>query len=335
VAVSSSEAYISKTFRPLPLLRGGWAQTIAAVYWPQMPALRPTARHVVPLTDGDCLAVLENRPRHWQAGDRIVVLVHGLVGSSASKDVVRLCRKLVRCGFLVMRVNLRNCGPGFGLARRLYHSGRSDDTRTVLQWLAARFPESPVTQIGFSLGGNITLKMAGEDGESPSGRLDSIVAVSAPIDLAACAARLERPENRFFDRYFVGLLVRAVARLERHFPDLPRAEFPAGLTLRGFDDVYTAPRSGFRDAADYYAQSSGEQFLPRIACPALVLCAEDDPIVDARGYRRMAPSENVRLVLTPHGGHIGFLARPARPRHGVRWMDDLILDWLESRGQSV
>ena len=193
---------IPESFRPLPPFFGGWAQTIGAVYWPQMPAMRATARHVVTLPDGDCLAVLENRPAGWRPGDRIVVLVHGLVGSSASKDLVRLCRKLVRLGHLVMRVNLRNCGPGFGLARRLYHSGRSDDTRTVLHWLAQRFPESPVTQIGFSLGGNITLKMAGEDGDAPTGRLDSLVAISAPIDLAACAARLEQPENRFFDRYF-------------------------------------------------------------------------------------------------------------------------------------
>ena len=103
-----------------------------------------------------------------------------------------------------------------------------------------------------------------------------------------------------------------------------------GLTLRGFDDCYTAPRSGFCDAADYYAQSSSGQFLPRIGCRALVLCAEDDPIVDVRGYRGIEPSDAVRMVITPHGGHVGFLARPVRDRHGVRWMDELILNWLEN-----
>ena len=199
------EIAIPETFRPLPPFTAGWAQTIAAVYWPQLPAPQPTARHVVPLEDGDSLAVLENCPAGWRPGDRIVVLVHGLVGPAARKARC-VHPQLLRRGHCVMRVNLRNCGPGFGLARRLYHSGRSGDTRAVLCWLAKRFPESPVTQIGFSLGGNITLKMAGEDGDSPSGRLDSIVAVSAPVDLAACAARLERPENHFFDRYFVGLL---------------------------------------------------------------------------------------------------------------------------------
>jgi predicted alpha/beta-fold hydrolase len=294
-----------------------------------LPDLRPTALHVVPLPDGDKLAIVENRPHNWRSGDRIVVLVHGLVGSSASKDLVRLCRKMVRLGFLVIRVNLRGCGSGFGLARHLYHSGRSDDTREVIRWLAARFPNSPVTQIGISLGGNITLKMAGEDGSTPAGRLDSIVAVSAPIDLAACAARLERPENRFFDRHFVGLLLRHVARLHRQFPDLPCVNFPDSMTLRLFDDVYTAPMSGFRDGADYYARSSSEQFMPNIRCPSLVLCAADDPIVDAQCYRRLSPSEHVEPVMTPHGGHVGFLARPDGPWPGVRWMDNLILNWAQ------
>jgi predicted alpha/beta-fold hydrolase len=273
--------------------------------------------------------VAENRPRRWRAGDRIVVLVHGLVGSSASKDVVRLCRKILRLGHLVMRVNLRGCGPGFGMARHLYHSGRSEDLREVNRWLGSKFPDSPVTQIGISLGGNITLKMAGEDGSVPSGRLDSLIAVSAPIDLAASARRLAQPENRFFDRYFAGLLVRHVARLVRRFPDLPHIGFPKDMTVRLFDDLCTAPWSGFRDAADYYAQSSSEQFIPRIRCSALVLCAADDPIVEAQSYRRLPPLENVQRVLTSHGGHVGFLARPARFWRGVRWMDDMILDWMQ------
>jgi predicted alpha/beta-fold hydrolase len=322
------EGFSPQLFRPLPLLASGWAQTIGAVCWPRLADLRPTAWHTVPLPDGDQLIVAENRPRPWRPGDRIVVLVHGLAGSSASKDLVRLCRKLVRSGYLVMRVNLRGCGPGFGLARHLYHSGRSEDLREVNRWVGAAFPDSPVTQIGFSLGGNITLKLAGEDGATPPGRLDSLVAVSAPIDLAAAARRLAQPENRFFDRYFARLLVRHVARQRQRFPDLPGVRFPADMTLRQFDDLCTAPWSGFRDADDYYARASSERLIPHISCPALVLCAADDPIVDAQCYRRLPPSRNVRLVLTTHGGHVGFLARPGKPWRGVRWMDDVILNWV-------
>jgi predicted alpha/beta-fold hydrolase len=327
-SIASPETMISQGFKPLPLLNSGWAQTIGAVLWPQMPNPRPTARHAVPLPDGDQLVVVENRPRNWRPGDRIVVLVHGLTGSSASKDLIRLCRKAVRRGLLVMRVNLRGCGEGFGLARHLYHSGRSEDLREVIKWLGARFPDSPVTQIGFSLGGNITLKMAGEDGDVSPGGLDSVVAVSPPIDLAACSKRLEGPSFRFFDRYFVNALLRHVERLHRQFPEMPRPHFPKDLTLRGFDDVYTAPRSGFRDAADYYAQSSSEQFIPAIRRRSLVLCAADDPIVDAKSYRRLAPSDHVQVVLTPSGGHVGFLGRSADAWLGVRWMDDLVLNWL-------
>jgi uncharacterized protein len=334
LATSHTE-FIPPAFKPMPLLASGWGQTLAAVYWPQLPDFRTAALHTVSLPDGDELAIVENRPHNWRPGGRIVVLVHGLVGSSASKDLVRLGRKLVRLGYLAIRVNLRGCGPGFGLARKLYHSGRSEDTREVIRWLAARFPESPVTQIGISLGGNITLKMAGEDGAHRIGRLDSVVAVSAPIDLAACADRLAQPEYRFFDRYFVNLLLRHSARLHRRFPDLPPAaslieldKRPKRMTLRLFDDIYTAPRSGFRDAEDYYARSSSKQFIPQIACPALLLCAADDPIVDARCYRRLPASGHVQVVMTDHGGHVGFLARPAKSWREVRWMDNVILSWL-------
>lgn len=319
----------SHVFRPLPFLTSGWAQTVGAVLWPQLPDLKPTASHLVSLPDGDRLCVIENRPCSWQTGNRIVVLVHGLTGSSASKDVVRLCRKLVEHGLLTMRVNLRGCGPGFGLARNLYHSGRSEDLREVIRWLAQSFPTSPVTQVGISLGGNITLKMAGEDGPDGVGRLDSIVAVSAPIDLAACARRMEDPDFRFFDQYFVGVLRKHVARLHRHFPDLPSIEFPETLTLRQFDDLYTAPRCGFRDAADYYARSSSGPLLPQIHYRSLVLCAADDPVVDARCYANVATSDRFQLIVTPQGGHVGFLGGPGKPWYSVRWMDNLILNWIQ------
>lgn len=316
------------SFRPLPFLRSGWAQTVGAVFWPQWPGLAATARHIVPLPDGDRLVVLENRPRRWREGDRIVVLVHGLASSSASKDLVRLTRRLVRSGRLVMRVNLRGCGPGFGLAKRLYHSGRSDDLRQVIRWLAANFPSSPVTQIGFSLGANITLKMAGEDGPVPSGRLDSVVGVSTPLDLAACVRRMQEPSFRFFDRYFVGVLRRHVARLHRRFPELPAVELPQSLTMQGFDDHYTAPMCGFRDAADYYAQSSCEPFVSRIGYRTLLLCALDDPIVDARCYERLPRLPQVQLVMSEHGGHVGFLGRAEGAWDGVHWMDALLVRWL-------
>lgn len=317
-----------RTFRPLPFLHSGWAQTVGAVFWPQWPELRRGTPHVVPLPDGDRLVVLENRPPQWREGDRIIVLVHGLCGSSGSKDLVRLARRLARRGWLVMRVNLRGCGPGFGLARQLYHSGRSDDLRQVIQWLAGQFPRSPVTQIGFSLGGNITLKMAGEDGDTPVGRLDSIVGVSTPLDLAACVRRMESPSFRFFDRYFVKMLRRHVARLHRRFPELPAVEWPTRLSLRGFDDLYTAPRCGFRDAADYYAQASSEPFVSQIGYATLLLCAADDPIVDARCYQRLPRLRRGEVLVPEHGGHVGFLGWSAGAWPGVRWMDALLERWL-------
>ncbi|HRE32228.1 MAG TPA: alpha/beta fold hydrolase, partial [Candidatus Berkiella sp.] len=172
-------------FKALPLLNTGKRQTIAAAYLPDIPTISDDVTHTVPLPDGDQIVLIENRPLHWSESDRIILLVHGLTGSARSKYLVRLAHKLILEGFLVMRMNLRGCGLGHGLAKHLYHSGRSEDTRAVLSWLATTFPKRKVTQAGFSLGANITLKMAGEDGEHPSGNLDSVIAVSPPLDLEA------------------------------------------------------------------------------------------------------------------------------------------------------
>lgn len=315
-------------FAPLPFLDGAWAQTIAGRYWPQRPPLRATAKHVIELADGDKLAALENAPYDWQDGQRVVVMVHGLSGSSHSSYMTRISRSLCERGYLALRINLRGCGEGFGLAERPYHSGRSEDVREVIEWVGRRYPKSPVTLLGFSLGANISLKLSGEDGNSPTAKLDSVVAVSPPIDLAACAEHLKRPENRFFDQFFVSELRREIKRHHKRFPHLKAPDLPKRITLNQFDDLYTAPRSGFANAADYYSKSSSGQFVPKIEIPALILCANDDPIIDARAYLKIPHRPNVDIVLTERGGHVGFLGPSGSGPLNFRWMDRLVLEWI-------
>ena len=204
-------------FSPFPFARSGLLQTIYGTMWPYLKAPKADAVHAVTLADGSAVVVLENRPAHWRAGKRIVLLVHGLSGTSQSNYMQRMARRLYHQGHMVLRMNLRNCGEGFGMSKSSYHAGVSDDARAVLHWIGRTFPGSPVTQVGFSLGGNISLKMAGEDGSRPTGPLDSVVAVSAPVDLKAAVHRLGAKENKFLHAIFLKFLQADVERLHKKF----------------------------------------------------------------------------------------------------------------------
>lgn len=315
-------------FYPFPFARSGFLQTIYGSYWPILKPSKPDSYHNIFLPDGDVLVMAENRPKNWREGDRIALLVHGLTGSYQSTYMQRMCRRLVKKGFMVQRLNLRFCGPGRGLAKNPYHAGLSNDTRTILNWLKNHHPDSPVTQIGFSLGGNITLKMAGEDGSRPSGNLDSVVAVSPPLDLEAAAKRMDETDNRFFAKMFMGYAISDILNQQQTFPGVAAFDFPKALTIQEFDQYYTAPRNGFIDAQDYYLKSSSINFIPEIKVPTLILSSMDDPVVDGRTVAQLPHSDNLDVLLTEYGGHMGFLGWGTRYDE-VRWSDQAIARWLE------
>ncbi len=315
-------------FSPFPFARSGFWQTIYGSYWPILKPSKPNFFHHVVLPDGDILVVAENRPTQWKSGGRIMLLVHGLTGCYESVYMQRMCRRLYKKGYMVLRLNLRFCGPGKGLARRPYHCGGSDDTRYVLEWIKRQFPESPVTQIGFSLGASLTLKMAGEDGSRPSGNLDSAVAISAPLDLEIAAARFDAKENRFIRWFFINHLRRDLRHMESLNPEMPKLEFPPDMTIRRFDELHTAPMHGFKDAVDYYRKCSAIHFVPEIKIPTLLLSSVDDPIADPLVLRGVHTSSNVDILLTEHGGHVGFLGF-GTSYDEVRWSDQAVARWLE------
>lgn len=320
-----------REFRPLPPLLNGHAQTIGGLYFPQRRPLAPTAAHDIVLSDGDRLRVIENRPVKWRDGDPIALLFHGLTGSAQSTYMIRLDRKLCERGILVYRVNHRGCGEGYGLARGIYHSGRSEDAIAAHRWTNLRHPRSEVTWIGFSLGGNVVLKAAGEVADQELPGFANVIAISPPADLAACAHRL-RTAGRFFDWHFVETLTADLKRRHQKFPDLGELNLPRrGLTLTQLDSLYTAPHGGFKDAADYYTRSSAKLLLRRIARPGLILSAIDDPIIDSRAFDELAMTKSpVETFVLKQGGHVGFVGRDDRSI-GFRWMDALIVRWLDDR----
>jgi predicted alpha/beta-fold hydrolase len=314
-------------FYPFPFARSAFWQTIYGYQFPILKPCKPDFFHHLILPDGDILVVTENRPKRWKTGGRIMLLIHGLTGSYESTYMQRMCRRMEKKGYMVLRLNLRFCGPGRGLARKPYHCGVSDDARFTLEWIKKQYPDSPVTQIGFSLGGNVTLKMAGEDGSRPSGNLDSIVAVSAPLDLRRAAELFHQPENRFFQNIFLKYLKSDLELMGRLYPDTPFLNVKS-TTIREFDEQHTAPIHGFESAEDYYRKCSSIHFIPEIKIPTLILSSIDDPIADPSVIRKIEHGSNVDVLLTEQGGHCGFLGFGTEYNE-VRWSDQAVARWLE------
>ena len=314
------------SFRPPALLKSPHVQTIAAAQI-RLTRAPPSNTLLVPLDDGDQLALEVSTPEKWRPGDPVVLLIHGLCGCQESNYLVRLAKKLFRRGRRVIRMNQRGCGSGRGLARNLYHSGRSDDALAAVKAVREVSPGAPLTVVGFSLGGNMVLKLAGELASEAQELFERVVAICPPANLLACAYLISRPSSRMYDQFFVRLLKRMVAERHTLFPELGPVDLPEQLSLYLFDDVYTAPQCGFKNALDYYEKSSSVPLVPDIEVPCHILFAEDDPFVDPAALDAVPVPSNVQVVRTRYGGHLGFLGFPGRPG-GFRWMDSQILAWI-------
>lgn len=258
---------------------------------------------------GRLRAVL-NRPAR-DAGRQIVLLVHGLGGCEDSVYLRLTAGALLADGHPVVRLNLRGAGPGAEMSRGPYHAGLSADLRDVLTALDAHFPRRPVIAVGFSLGGHMLLRLAGEGGTPAT--LAGIATVCAPLDLAATQKRVAAPRNRLYERYIVHCMVRD-ARASACLSAAQAAALSALRHVREFDRVVVAPAHGFAGVEDYYARAQAFPMLDRIALPALILHARDDPWVPVETYRRAVwPAGGpVHVCLTEGGGHVGFHARGLR-----------------------
>ncbi|HEX7448613.1 MAG TPA: alpha/beta fold hydrolase [Pirellulales bacterium] len=320
-------ADVVRHFRPHPLLRGGHVQTLAGAYLPGPRFAYRARQHIVCLPDGDRIVLHDDMPEAWQAGDRAALLIHGLGGSHLSTYMQRIAVKLQRRGVRSFRMDLRGCGAGMTLARFPYHSGRSEDAAAALAAIAALCPGSPVALVGFSLGGNIALKLLGETADQPCGHLDRAVAVCPPADLTAAVEHISRRRNRLYERHFLRRLIAQVRQRRKLLPDLPGADWPkTPRRLWEFDNVYTAPVSGFGGADEYYRRASSLRVCQNIRLPALVIASRDDPLVPAASLELLRECPAVRLEIVASGGHLGFVGR----RQGAdrRWLDWRIVEWV-------
>lgn len=302
-------------FDPPVLLRNPHSMTLAAALWrrkfPRLPVSQPRFFDTEPGTRvrAEC---------HWQtnpASHPTLILLHGLEGSSESGYMLGSAEKAWIAGFNVLRLNQRNCGGTEQLTPTLYHSGLSVDIRSVISELLSRDSLPEIFAAGFSMGGNLVLKMAGEWGTAAPSGFRALVAVAPALDLAACADALAKPANFIYEWHFVTNLRRRMRYKAGLFPDRYPSDQIRRLasirTIREFDDLITAKFCGFRDASDYYAQSSAKNIVRSIARPALILTAEDDPFVPIESFHFSALRENsnITFIASRYGGHCGFVAR--------------------------
>jgi uncharacterized protein len=318
-------------FEPHPWLASGHLQTIVGNFLPR-PAFRLSAiAETVEVDPSDASRVLCHC--HWQpdpvrASRLTAVLLHGLEGSSESRYICGIATRAFAAGMNVIRMNMRNCGGTDALTPTLYHSGRSADVGAVVSYFASRFGLERVALVGYSMGGNLVLKLAGEWGVRPP--LVAIATVCPAIDLAAGADALHEPANRVYEWHFLRGLKRRLRRKAELFPDIYRLDSLGPIrSIREFDHKVVAPWCDFRDADDYYYRAASARVIDRVAVPTLILCAQDDPFIrlfpDTRA--RILANPHIRFHETLHGGHCAYLAHRST---GTHWAEDTIVRYLQA-----
>jgi predicted alpha/beta-fold hydrolase len=322
-------------FHPRPWLTNPHLQTILGNFLPRPNSLPPPVEQLVEVSPARSSQISTQVlcECHWQPlPDRparpTAIILHGLEGSSQSQYVIGNADKLWQAGCNVVRMNMRNCGGHKGsapssrdmarLSPTLYHSGLSADVDHVLHYFIRTQHLQSVTLIGYSMGGNLVLKLAGDLGPDAPPELHSVIGVSPAIDLAASADALHEPQNRLYERRFLRALLKRFRRKAMLFPRAFDPQRAANITsLREFDDRITALYSGFRSADDYYFRAAAARVLDRIAIPTLLIHAADDPFIRFTPETRatIAANPHITLLETEHGGHCAFLASPDRATH--------------------
>lgn len=302
-----------------PLVSNPHLLTILANFWPRGFDFSPwpEERRLFRTEPDVQVLVVTQKPRD-PIGE--LVMVHGLEGAGDAGYVKSLAWLALRNRFIAHRFHMRTCGGTENLCQTLYHAGLTSDLLATLRELHSTLP---VFLAGFSLGGNVVLKLAGELGDCARDLIAGVAAVSAPIDLASCARTVGRRENGLYERRFLKRMRRRLAATGRY----AQAQLARPRSLWDIDDQITAPSFGFGTAANYYATQSSNQLLDRIRIPALLIAAQDDPLIPFETYNHPAFASNpcLTLIAPKHGGHVAFLSRRA-PRF---WTDEIILSWMK------
>jgi uncharacterized protein len=310
-----------------PLFRNPHLQTIAGHLWPRDGAEGrfPLQEHLYQTEPGVSVLMQSQYPHERPRGH--VVMVHGLEGSGQAGYMRSLSSAALRAGFAAHRFHMRTCGGTEGLANTLYHAGLTSDLQHVLRDFHDQ-GHTPVFLVGFSLGGNVVLKLAGEIGKKENPLVRGVCAVSAPLDLACSSRRIAHPENRLYERRFVRRMATRLAATGRYH----ERDFAGLRSVTEIDDRITAPSFGFGDAANYYRTQSALEYVANISVPTFLIHSKDDTLAPFQSCESAAVRSNphITLLATEHGGHLGFLGR--RPHRF--WLDETIMSWIVALADS-
>lgn len=270
---------------------------------------------------------------HWQpspSNKPTVLIIHGLEGCTESHYMIGLAHKAWAKGWNCIRINQRNCGNSEHLTPTLYHNGLSQDYGQIIQEITEQDGCRHIWLVGYSMGGNLTLKLAGEMGKALTS-LQGVAAVSPNIQPASCVRALQRPSNWIYHHHFLRSLKTKLQRKDQLYPgkwDL--SQLAKIQTMWEFDDEYTAPDGGYQNAEDYYAKSAAENTLSSIAISTLIITAQNDPFIPYNIFSHRSLHENpfIQLLAPAHGGHCGFFQRP-QSQEDPFWAENRILDWIQ------
>jgi len=317
-------------FEPTRGLSGAHLQTIVGNFFPRPIFQLASTAETVLVDPGDGSRVLCHC--HWQpeaerAARLTVILVHGLEGSSSSQYILGIAARAWSAGFNVIRMNMRNCGESDALTPTLYHSGLSGDVGAVIDHFAQLFSLKRVALVGYSMGGNLVLKLAGEWGSRAP--LCAVATVCPAVDLSPGADALHEPANRAYEWRFLRGLKNRYRRKAALFPSMYEngAAEPV-RTIRQFDHRIVARYCGFNDADDYYYRAASARVVDKIAVPALVLCSQDDPFIRLLPETRakLEANPHIAFVETRHGGHCAYLSRD--PGNEIHWAESTVIRYL-------
>jgi len=315
-------------FIPRRGLRGGHVQTLASFFISRHFALPPPDSRMVEVAPG--IRVLCHC--HWQADRRnalTLILVHGFEGSSESLYMTGITEKGLAAGMNVVRMNQRNCGGTEHVAPVLYHSGLSQDVAAVARHLLEHDHIQRLALAGYSMGGNLMLKLAGEWGANGPEAFRAVVVVCPALDLQASSDALHLPANRLYEQYFLWRVGRSMKAKDRHFPGVFDLSRMKGIrSLGDFDDRITAFYCGFQSGRDYYARAAASSVVDRIAVPTLILHAANDPFIRivASTRQKIVKNPHITFLETTDGGHCSFIAAPNG--YDGFWAEKKIVEFL-------
>ncbi len=311
-------------FRPLAGLESPHLQMVFSTFAPAGPP--PESKPLyVKLADGDTLCCQVSTPPSWQPDQPTVTLVHGLGGSEHSHYMIRLARKFFQAGLRAVRINLRGCGSGENLNKLPYTCGDSHDIKAVLEVLKESTPQSAIHLLGFSLGGNIIIKMAGELGEKASPLIAHMAAICPVLDIAQSLDLISKTSNRLYHRYYLGKIHEQGRRWIKNTKI---------SSIYEYDKKVTVPLWGYANNHDYYEKCSSRRHLSKIQVPCDLLMSADDPFIDYSILQNTKLSLSTNAWLSPHGGHIGFIGRSTDKQKGIYWIDNFLLQWVHSHLKS-